>query len=723
LKSIAVTGSLSLIAGQTQQFAANGTYSDGSTQNLTSSVTWFSSNAAVAGISAGGVVTALSAGASTITATLSGVSGTATVTVSAKTITSISITPDTQTLVLDSTQQFEAVAMYNDGSVQDITTTANWQSSEPSFAQVSSSGMVTAVAAGTTSVSASSGSVAGSTSVTVSSSNTGVSFVDDLTDSRLMLSWPGDGSVVSYFGTRNSDGTIASITGARLSVTGKKPQTFTFDSEGRESTAILSDGTLVGFNWTTNPNMTLVAPDQTSAVVVPLPTSISSASVAASATRCGRSNSACPAAAQKTQRPDSIQTSPDLQSDASNLPQPDAASAASSVSVTVTTNLGAGSKPEDNAQVDVTVAYAFGGSPTAPLVATETSPGSGVYSVSLPSGPTSLTPSALQSSGAAALTKICNIPLPSSLDCGTAAEACQTAESVLSAICKAQSISQSFYSNLNLLNKWLPPTVQPLVELNGCGISQDPVPAKGTYAYTADFQCKPATISVNPGSATVNVGATTPLAATASWVDLGTSYQIISSALSWNWAAGSAVPSLQDSYLQISPQGTDTSEGWIGAKFSAAVADVKGLSATPTGQPDTVAAVESNSDESGTSSITVNQVSVSGSWTGTSTWIPPAGPQTPFPISFSLTFSQDGTVTGEMSYYTTFQVSGTWSGSDPSSASVALSGDGYGGPDTATGVLSDGGNTFSGQWEVVNNGTGSSSVANFTASGSIGSVN
>ena len=47
LKSIAVTpASPSIAAGNTQQFTATGTYSDNSTKNITTSVTWKSSNAA-----------------------------------------------------------------------------------------------------------------------------------------------------------------------------------------------------------------------------------------------------------------------------------------------------------------------------------------------------------------------------------------------------------------------------------------------------------------------------------------------------------------------------------------------------------------------------------------------------------------------------------------------------------------------------------------------------
>jgi uncharacterized protein YjdB len=76
LTSITVTpANSSLTVGGTQQFAATGRYSDGSTQNLTSQVTWGSSNTAAATISSTGLATAVASGTTTISATLGSVSG------------------------------------------------------------------------------------------------------------------------------------------------------------------------------------------------------------------------------------------------------------------------------------------------------------------------------------------------------------------------------------------------------------------------------------------------------------------------------------------------------------------------------------------------------------------------------------------------------------------------------------------------------------------------
>jgi hypothetical protein len=77
LTSIAVTPSTpsSQALANTLQFTATGTYSDGSTSNITTSVTWGSSSTAVATISAGGLATTAGGGSTTISASLSGVTG------------------------------------------------------------------------------------------------------------------------------------------------------------------------------------------------------------------------------------------------------------------------------------------------------------------------------------------------------------------------------------------------------------------------------------------------------------------------------------------------------------------------------------------------------------------------------------------------------------------------------------------------------------------------
>ena len=69
------------MAGTTKQLAATGTYSDGSTKTITTSVTWISSNISAATISTGGLATGSGTGTTRITAALGNVSGAANLTV------------------------------------------------------------------------------------------------------------------------------------------------------------------------------------------------------------------------------------------------------------------------------------------------------------------------------------------------------------------------------------------------------------------------------------------------------------------------------------------------------------------------------------------------------------------------------------------------------------------------------------------------------------------
>ena len=163
LVSISVTSASSTIAnGTTQQFTATGHYSDNSTQNLTNSVTWNSSNAAVATISnsAGseGLATGVGIGAATITAASGSVTGSAALTVTATALISISIAPSSPSIAQGTTLQFTATGSYSDGSIQILTSSVTWSSSNLTVATISNSagsqGLATALGTGQTTVTA-----------------------------------------------------------------------------------------------------------------------------------------------------------------------------------------------------------------------------------------------------------------------------------------------------------------------------------------------------------------------------------------------------------------------------------------------------------------------------------------------------------------------------------------------------------------------------------------
>jgi hypothetical protein len=176
LQSIVVTPVNATIARKsTQQFTATGTFSDGSTQVLTTEVTWGSSNTAVVAISnasgSAGLATGVGVGSATITARFAGITGSTTLSVINATLQAIVVTPVNPSITVNGSQQFLAMASYSGGVTQDITKSVKWTSSKKSVASVSNGfntrGLAKAVGAGTTTISAAKSGIVGSTVLTV----------------------------------------------------------------------------------------------------------------------------------------------------------------------------------------------------------------------------------------------------------------------------------------------------------------------------------------------------------------------------------------------------------------------------------------------------------------------------------------------------------------------------------------------------------------------------
>ena len=133
LTSIAVTpANPSVSAGQTEQFTATGTYSDNSTQNLTSSVTWASATPTVASISSTGLAQSLATGTTNITATLGGVTSPARHTHRHHGGADLDRRdPGQPDLAKGLTEQFTATGTYSDGTTADLTSQVTWASATP----------------------------------------------------------------------------------------------------------------------------------------------------------------------------------------------------------------------------------------------------------------------------------------------------------------------------------------------------------------------------------------------------------------------------------------------------------------------------------------------------------------------------------------------------------------------------------------------------------------
>lgn len=140
--------SIEITEGETRQLKPVFTPADASNQN----VTWKSSSDAVATVSSDGLVTAVQEGTATITVTTEEGSKTATcqVTVKKKVIPVTSISQDKTALTLteEETYQLTATIEPADATNQNVT----WTSDDTAVATVSSDGLVTAVQAGTATI-------------------------------------------------------------------------------------------------------------------------------------------------------------------------------------------------------------------------------------------------------------------------------------------------------------------------------------------------------------------------------------------------------------------------------------------------------------------------------------------------------------------------------------------------------------------------------------------
>ena len=159
--------SFSVSSGQAKQLSAQGLFSDGSAQDLTTQVSWNSSATNTVSVNSTGLVSGVSAGTATITATFGSTSGNATVTVSAAVLNSIVVTPATPSIATGQTQAFAANGIFSDGSTTDITNAVTWTSTATKFATINATGLATGVSAGSANITATSGSVSGSMALTV----------------------------------------------------------------------------------------------------------------------------------------------------------------------------------------------------------------------------------------------------------------------------------------------------------------------------------------------------------------------------------------------------------------------------------------------------------------------------------------------------------------------------------------------------------------------------
>ncbi|MBI2392217.1 MAG: Ig-like domain-containing protein [Deltaproteobacteria bacterium] len=201
-------GGASTPVGSSVFFRARALCPDGFTQDVTAWASWTSNNPSVAQVTSPGAVSALRAGFATIRASYLGATATASVTVTGDTLIDLRIDPPFADLTVGGAQKFSATAFYSSGASSDVTTSASWRSDSPSIASVSSSGVVTGIAGGSTGIAATFGGRTAYAKVSVSGRTLAALEVSPLFPSI------GVGSAVAMRATAlYTDGSKADVTG------------------------------------------------------------------------------------------------------------------------------------------------------------------------------------------------------------------------------------------------------------------------------------------------------------------------------------------------------------------------------------------------------------------------------------------------------------------------------------------------------------------------------
>ena len=158
-------GDARLLVAETRQMTAETLDSDGGV--LTGrSITWSSNSTAIASVSANGLITAVTPGGAVVTATSEGKSAVVAVTVSSVPVASVTVSPSSDDIVVAQTLQLTATTKDAGGATLTGRSVA-WSTSDAAKATVSSTGLVTGVAPGPVTITATSEGRSGTSAVTV----------------------------------------------------------------------------------------------------------------------------------------------------------------------------------------------------------------------------------------------------------------------------------------------------------------------------------------------------------------------------------------------------------------------------------------------------------------------------------------------------------------------------------------------------------------------------
>ncbi|MCR9910982.1 Ig-like domain-containing protein [Vibrio campbellii] len=139
----------SIPVGHSQSFRAIGTFSDGSRREITSEVSWVSSDLTSATVSAHGLVMGVSPAEKelSITATLGSVRASGELLVTDAILQRVAVAPKSASLALGRSQKYQLTGHYSDGQ-ELVINDASWSCSEPHKATVEQTGVAKGIAPG-----------------------------------------------------------------------------------------------------------------------------------------------------------------------------------------------------------------------------------------------------------------------------------------------------------------------------------------------------------------------------------------------------------------------------------------------------------------------------------------------------------------------------------------------------------------------------------------------
>jgi hypothetical protein len=225
LTSLGVSFPGTLVVGQSAAAILTATDQFGVTM-AAGPVVWSTQSPVVATVNGNGVVTAVALGQTQVIADANGLQAQASVTVIPIPVATVAITPATVSLVVGTTQQLTVVT--RDAANNVLTgRVVTWAASDQTKATVDANGLVTAVAAGTTTITATSEGKSGSVQITVTPSCTsanalqlGVGGMHTLTGPEKGFLCLGGGASASEYALIPFNSTPVAASAVQLQITG-----------------------------------------------------------------------------------------------------------------------------------------------------------------------------------------------------------------------------------------------------------------------------------------------------------------------------------------------------------------------------------------------------------------------------------------------------------------------------------------------------------------------